>query len=725
MNIKDIQVKRATENILKNLIKSGVNPDESTFLYYLNEYFKENIPGIPSMKLDKIEEYQPLQEKHVMDSEPYNKMLDEIEEDLQVLYQAIFINNKKSIENFSYIESVRAKYVHKLNTLQNKIDGILEESTSSSINKVISEPFYDFSQIINEETTALIDLNNNSATLTPKILNSTMGNVLIDDIKTINIQPQQSINYEEITPPKYFLNDYHNESYVAKFYPKKDIDSLQEISIEFEINFKEKIDISHIDITTNDKEQKKLELSYLDTSWETIYLKNNEFIQNDQWTFNKVKTDKIRLKIIQEIKSTNLNNYYPLTIQNISFYNTVYNMSGHIKTDFYDIDSEDVFNKISIDMDMKDCQQTNVDLKVNLKDNNDKVITKFINNNESIILGSTTTSEVSLPYDTIKRASLHDSYGIKYFRLDTQLDNIIIDETKLFKGVGQWKKKTFQYFRDDHHHVTLKNWNDVEGDTVEYTSTMSKYVSELFYTTASDIYTLKYFYIDPTTITLLGLQNGVWQPVAFTHHVMENGADGSYYIQHNDTLSDLYKVSYDAQHINYMYETYIYSNKATTYKTQEFNITPMVKDKNYPYKNSLYVNNSKAPVEEGTDTFYYNINLKEGWNRIIFVDYRDSGINQDLIPLDQIDAKEIRPAKKSLTFVNYYDFINNIKKQEHDYFTIYNGNIILNNPVVANYNAEIIKPINQYKQISMDLFLSTKNKYLSPQIKNININFSY
>ena len=94
LSIKNIQVKKALNDIITKQLKTGVNPDMKTMTSLIYDYFQGNPPGLPVFNNIEFEE------RSKTNKDKYNIALNEIEEDLKILYDSIIDNNSTLVDNF-------------------------------------------------------------------------------------------------------------------------------------------------------------------------------------------------------------------------------------------------------------------------------------------------------------------------------------------------------------------------------------------------------------------------------------------------------------------------------------------------------------------------------------------------------------------------------------------------------------------------------------------------
>jgi len=160
MGIRQTQLSRVVEKIVRSYLQRGRYPSIQTITYHLGQWLREHTPGAPS--------FSPLKvlRKEKSDSERYNDNVTMIHQDIGDLYDATINQTIRIMNDFNFAETERDKISHELATLSKKIDQLLLVSgAGSSYLDTVIEDFIDTSRVNTANSTTAIDLNNGQITL--------------------------------------------------------------------------------------------------------------------------------------------------------------------------------------------------------------------------------------------------------------------------------------------------------------------------------------------------------------------------------------------------------------------------------------------------------------------------------------------------------------------------------------------------------------------------------
>jgi hypothetical protein len=178
MGIRDLQISRITEKIIRYYLKYGRYPTFQTITHHLSKWLREHTPGEPS--------FRPwtFLKKEVSSSKRHNENIERIYTDLCDVYQTTIEQHQRFMSNFSYIETERKKLRNELLRLSSTIDELILSLGRADFRYFQGQTidFSDLSFIDQEHTTALIDIKNRQATLKEDLLNA----------RVIPIQPERA-----------------------------------------------------------------------------------------------------------------------------------------------------------------------------------------------------------------------------------------------------------------------------------------------------------------------------------------------------------------------------------------------------------------------------------------------------------------------------------------------------------------------------------------------------
>ena len=824
MSIRDIQINRALDRITKKKLENGVVPEDHTLSYLLNEYFRDNIPGTPTMEYREVDMPIASREKPKISSEDYNNMLNEIDEDLQVLYKSIMEKNERLVDNFIYYENERSKLLNELTEYSSYINNIIKMAQGSNkYYDIHTENFTNFSTINMDKTNTLVDLNNSIVTLSPELNRSDKIPIMNAEISIIDVSPQEYVDRDKLTDINNCINDFVNESWIEKLHISN-VEEVKNVSITLQLDFDKPIMFSQLELLSKDHLNKKVYVQYKKENWNMLDsgLQPEEFSNYNLWSFTPIKTDSLRITISENINSENSKDYSIFNINDISMYYTYYEDSSYLETNHYEIDHKvsSTFDGITIKPNSVIPDDCDIDYNLKFYDENNNILKlkdveeHSIKPGEELSLNTTERLNRDYSYDDIVRSSYYDSYGIKFYNIYNSIPSDNIDkELKLYKGISQWNSNKYQKYTRKDEEISLSNFNNppIEEENIikDYSSEFSKYITEYFnneriqltntlYINSDEISSnsdigdyIRVKYKDGSNIETLTLDTDY--SIYYFNESVDFSSDNpvpykeitSSEIEDNSIFKDVYVeltgvslndydvvfVEYLSTNIRHLFSTFVYCEKPQNYVSNVFNIPEQVKN-GFEYNTQLYVNNGRAKKYNGstyknrvieskegsTDTdysstdlnsnhYYYDIKLDEGWNKIMYVAYttigsnfyeevKDGGTQEslDLIDIDtdasynnlsKIACSSYRGQKDSMNYSSLYDLQNKITENENNYFAIDSGNLIVNTPVLCNYHAEYLTEIKPVDSFSLGATLSTDNKFVTPILNSIDIDFFY
>jgi hypothetical protein len=765
LSIRDIQINRALKKIMLKELQSGVGPSDQTLDFKLDKYFNKYLPGYPSLNILKAES------RKIMSSEDYNSMLDEIDDDLQVLYMSLLQQNMQIINNFIYHEEERNNAVRKIYTLNLMMDELLTktENTNNYFER-INEGFSDFINTDIDKTTSFVDLEFNHVSLMPNINKVSQISTTNADISISSIIPGE-IENKEISKLSNCLDDYLNSSWMHKIVlPEKEDNNehkLKEVGIELLVLLEKEVEISQIELISNTNDTTYVTISALiNNNWVDLNLANIELKEKEQFDFDSIETDQVKIMLKKEVSPYNNSNIL-FSLKDISFYYNTYKQKGEYFSKAFKLKNKavDKINLIADEVIPKDCY---IDYYLDIKESGhndfnlvDLKITPDNRDNNKEYIDLNTTGQRSYDFNNNKiiRSTEDDSYNIRFYKFNKKLDKSIIkDQTELYKGVKKWRREVFQYFRNNTHNISVGDfaYKPVHNDDVlvDYVDNMDSKITEYFdYYPGKTNYDLSYNYIDKSSVEVFYYSGGSIKKLNSSNYTIK---DHSYsvsnslyntksYISFSNTLSDsnIYFVKYHAKHINYKFTTYVYSDKSQDFKTRSLpSYNEMKLD--LGEMRSFYVNNKNISpiIASNRNSYYYEGSLNKGWNKLIYVGYLEDtklGLVQNNYFLnfnvtdnmsdssnnDKVECSKFRAKKSSLSYVPYYDFINTKLKDENDFFTINKDSLILNTPIVNNYRLKTLENQSLVDEIRLRAYQGSENQFLSPKLGKVELNFFY
>lgn len=770
MSIKDIQTFKAIRRILINELKSGVKPDGHTLDYKLNKYFNENYPGYP------IYNFIPAKSRKIMDLEDYNEMLNDIDDDLETLYLSLIEQNMEIINNFIYFEDERNKKVKEIYALSLATDELLKKSKNTNpYSNTITEGFNDFINIDTEETSAFVDLEHGNVSLFPHFNKIDQVSFKNSKIHILDVFPE-NIEHKEVTKIENCLNDYINSSWMHQINlpekkEKNEKNKINEVGITFEIILDNPALVSQLELKSNTKDPTHTEIYFSKgEGWTKLKTEKTNLENKLQLDFPAREIKKIKVSLKKEVFEYQLEPIL-FSLKDISLYYNTYIKSGELVTDPYVIDIRDnkTIDKVSLFADEFLPGESDISYTIDIKEFGDKDFTykdlPIIPNNrdstkdEYVDLNNTSKKSIEFNNNSILRAKENDDYNVRFYKQNRIVSKKIIgDQSRLFKGISQWERQVFQYARNTRHDISIGDFvnKPVLEDKVntDYVENLSNKITEHFdYSTGKDRYLLKYHHIDPESVKIfyysesepVELSSSKYNIKTYNYSVSDSSINVKYYIEFTEKIDEekIYFAEYHTKYINYMFKTYIYCDDLQKFETVKFNTHENL-ELDLGKARSLYINNKSIMpiVDNDRKRYRYKGDLKKGWNKIVYVGYLND-TKEDLVngnelfkikktnaaintkSKNEIYCKSFRAQKEPMNYVSYYNLINTVLKEEENYFTINNDEILLNNGKLVNYRLDYFENINSADKIRIKAKLSSKSKFISPKINELKLDFFY
>lgn len=764
MSIKDIQVKRVINKIITEQLKTGVNPDMETMTYLLYQHFNENPPGLPTFK-SKQAGYREKTDKGI-----YNQNLNDIDYDLDILYESITRQNKEIIDNFVAGEMDRNSVINELIDVNQKAEKLVSlNSNTNPYRAIYNFNFTRYNDYL-DESTAFIDLNYNNVTLHPLLPRTKQYNV--ESINLSDIQPADA-KTTELASINNAVNDYENASWMYKVENIDENNNSVEIVLELELEDNAVINQLEVISNTKDLTNIKLELSADGNHYNSIANATRQYdlYQKLTYYFKPQKAKKARIYLTKDFNENDEKDTFLFSIKNISFYNTTYNMKGYIESNYYEIDKNAIVDKISLTADemVPDTGKITYNIVMRQSDGTEKEYNiiphnrkKGADSHKVIDLSATATSIDEMPVNYQKNylGENEDEYNIRFYSLAQELDeDIVKHETKLFKGINQWQKEVFQYYYPQTHRISLNDWSikPVEDNKVlvDYTNQIGgnnvNYIRQFIQPDPDrTTYPLELKYIpDPSMVNvkIINANNSITDYLDFSVIRYPDTTGENFAVQFSSApgQGESVFIEYPAHFLNYKFTRYIYCDKSQVFKSLPIDLA----DKYYintPDKTALYINNRKiAKTVNNESTHQYKTELKEGWNKIVYIAYihnpasTEGILDTDFMVLSNSldEAEHIvygnrnRAVKEPMNYTDMYTLKNKVLKQDHSKFGLqYNDStqkyrVVVNNNLPANYAVRYIKQVADYDQFKLKAYLETEDKNFTPLLNSARVNFYY
>lgn len=441
MNLKEIQIKKATDRASMESLKKGKHPSLSIINEFLKRRFNITPMGLPTFKPLFGKKYE------VSNPQQYNNMLDTIDNDLEDLYEADNSCNNELLSIFSYYDSEKKKIDSSINNVQNRLDNLLNGTKQDQNKDSIFDNFDDFSKIDfigNSErgipfTDSFIDLSSKAASNDTTSNNSKIPLKGSKNKVDINSEVLSTMLLSDI---ENCLNDSLNESWIQKVVCEKDSGVKLRLSIELE----NERDITTIKFQLQSPRKSMIRLSISNAEKETRTLKEITTLDTAEWN---IKRSKVKVLVFDIVKfepdaMNGVEFEYYVGAKSISVYNDTHVSKSVLVSKPHRINQP--FNYCNIIPEQVLPPDTSIKyfIGIDYEDNfiTWEKLTPFKKNNLKLL--EEVKSNISQDYTT--------EYGTEYKDLFVfaKLDHIPVPNTsKLYVGKNMWERSSVDITNKD------------------------------------------------------------------------------------------------------------------------------------------------------------------------------------------------------------------------------------------------------------------------------------
>lgn len=468
MSIRQIQIARTVEKIVRYYLNHGRYPTFKTITNHFGQWLQEQTPGVPS--------YSPLRvfRKQKSSARDYNENVRLIHQDVSDAYEATIDQTVRIMTNFNFIETERQKLWHQLTDTSKKIDKLLLVSDNGyGYVDTVMEYFNDLSGTNKEKSTVFVNVKSQEVTLkenqrsTKKVLlagSSAQFNVLSSNEKHAALES---------------INNAFDDSNNTAWWQVVKTKAPGTIKAELVIMFSGEEDINEVEYVAHHVKPSLIQIEYTTdgSSYYSIPGKNNkrQVVDVSTWSFPQIKAKGIKLifeKKEHDDQSNGLYQYY-FGAKNISVYKKNYLSEGALYTNPLKFNSSNI-NQVSLQVKHEVPYNTSINYEVALAEGN-KNVSDLIWYPISPLDDTQPKYAKTVEFQLRKNKNIEFGQagpsgevknGMQVFRLikddndptvPDSFDNMI--EPKLLRGINQWRReRTYVAFDGS---VPLNNkWKD-------------------------------------------------------------------------------------------------------------------------------------------------------------------------------------------------------------------------------------------------------------------------
>lgn len=436
MNLKDLQISKATNEATMTSLKKGMIPTLATVNAYLADKFKKSAAGYPIFRPIFSAKYK------VSDPISYNLMMNQIKSDLDDLYDADNQNNNEILSMFSYYDVEKKKIDSKINSIQNRLDNLLVGLNREQSKEGIFDNFDDFTKIefIENQSRALPCTNAFVDLLTKSVSNETLTNnskVALNDATSKVTVGTPNISNATLSDVVNCLKDSTNETWVQQVIT----DNSNGVQIRLSVELPTEQNVTTIKFTLQSPRHSTIKLSITDQNKATRTFKEITTTDLAEWN---IKSSKVKVLTFDIGKSEpdaidGVNFQYYIGAKNISVYNDVHDSESIFVSKPFPISKP--FNYAYLETEQVLPPDTQIKYYTGIDRDNNFITWKRIYDkevNDLSLLTPVVDNNINEAYTT----DYGMPYGTNGFKL-AHLDHTPVDNTaKLFLGINMWEKKT-------------------------------------------------------------------------------------------------------------------------------------------------------------------------------------------------------------------------------------------------------------------------------------------
>jgi hypothetical protein len=469
MSIRQSQIARTIENIVKYYMFHGRYPTMQTITYHFSQWLRENTPGTPS--------FSPLKfmRKEKSDADRYNQNIKLIHTDIQDAYDATIDQTIRVMSDFNFAETERKKIRKELADVSKKIDKlILLSKDPSGLTDSIIEDFSDMSMVDNTKSTIYTNVDLREITLKENIRQSNKVLLVGSNAKFSTLTP----NVKEAAIES--INNAFDDNMNSAWWHVIKTEGPGTVRGELAVLLPQESDINTVEFTSHSGKAILIELEYTTdgVNYTPLPGQNNQQSITDKASWNFPLMTVKGIKFIFEKKeyddnSAGIYNYY-FGAKNISVYKKNYLSNGELYTTPFVFNTDNV-NMVSMIATHEIPYNTGIDYKVALygenQDPNSLVwypISSADDTNPTApkIVEFNTRSTKTIEFANAE-TNLQVINGMTVFRLLSSNNNPALPDSfadiknpQLLRGINQWKReRTYIKFMGD---IPLNsNWDDM------------------------------------------------------------------------------------------------------------------------------------------------------------------------------------------------------------------------------------------------------------------------
>ena len=474
-SIKQRRLRQVINTIIKEELTQGKFPSSQRVLWRISQYLQENDLEKPSNKL------RTARPSHPIDPLLYNTSIDEIINDLSIVYECLVDYQNTTGDVFNAFEVEKKKLEYMVDNLEKELSEIISSNLGQSFKKSIYDIFTDTQKIDHLKTDADIDLVKKEVLISKA--NKTTSRVKVggDTDASFSIANLEGVSTKVATGN--ICNIFSNTQGLV-WQQEVHSDMQKEIIGTLDITFKDPISFNQININLHSVKRSTLmiEVSRDGETWDLLprYDTPTDAINSADFIFPMIKVKAMRILISKQeadklVTEKDKSYYlYLYGIKDVSFYKSSYNESSVLQSKPFDLKDSSVFtiDKVYLDTDVDMPNGTNTNYYIALSKENPEWIPisassdphpkhpKLINfHNIEDAQPEVFNFPSNISVENVRQLPHLNVNGVRFFKLGAILDRKIIPGSeKLFCGKNSWKVDTLSKDLGSNHIPVAADW---------------------------------------------------------------------------------------------------------------------------------------------------------------------------------------------------------------------------------------------------------------------------
>lgn len=493
MNIKQRRLQNLIEQIIQEELQKGNLPTSREFIRRMQDGLYRNDLSKPSLNATTVRAGANAF------AEDVNKLIDQGEGDLSILYKSIVDKYDKSLKNFNKFDVDKSRLDYELNKIENQLKELILLHKESGFLRSVYDVFDDLSKIDTGKSTVEVDIKAHQVSLA-RSKNNSQKISTEDSIATFSLDEKtkkEAVHRITTGDPKKGLTDAIDEFWSEMIYLSG---SSNQVVGTYEVNFSRVEICNHIEMELHTGKEIEMELEYTENgvTWQAVpsIEKKKKSSGSVSFYFEFVAMSGLRIKMKKKESdhSTNMKTStsqsvvygYLLGIRKLALFQTKFSEVGELHSKV--LSPEDLgakpfsINKVSLLTDEALPNGTNIDYYIAMVPQKDELpewkaispVNHDAAKHDQIIDFKTIAQAPAESYRMDPNISeseyrLESLYanGIHFYKL-ADLDNIkIIEGTEsLYLGKDSWSVKSYERDWGVSYLPKLEDWEQ-ENNTIK------------------------------------------------------------------------------------------------------------------------------------------------------------------------------------------------------------------------------------------------------------------